>query len=111
MLIAPTTSVKLRLNGTVSDSLRRHIGQTWILITSTDITYVDKRAEEEKKRKADPQWYDLVYVDKRADEEKKRKADPQWYDLVYVDKRAEEEKKRKADPQWYDLVYVDKRAE
>jgi hypothetical protein len=77
-----------------------------MLMLKIDISYIDKRAEE-KKRKSDPQFYDVSYIDKRTEEEK-RKSDPQFYDISYIDKR-DEEKKRKSDPQFYDVSYIDKR--
>ncbi|PVH93818.1 hypothetical protein DM02DRAFT_676584 [Periconia macrospinosa] len=58
-------------------------------------------------------WYDITYIDKRAEEEKKRdaEADAAWYDITYIDKvkREAEEKKRKAGDPWYDITYIDKR--
>jgi hypothetical protein len=54
-----------------------------MLIAGTDISYIDKRAEEEK-RKSDPQFYDISYIDKRTEEEK-RKSNAQFYDISYID--------------------------
>jgi hypothetical protein len=41
-----------------------------------DTTYIDKakREEVDSKREAEAQWYDITYIDKRDEEEKKRKA-------------------------------------
>jgi uncharacterized protein (DUF849 family) len=84
----------------------KYVDPKTMLMSKIDISYIDKRTEEEK-RKSDPQFYDVSYIDKRTEEEK-RKSDPQFYDISYVDKR-DEEKKRKSDPQFYDISYIDKR--
>lgn len=68
------------------------------VLTSSDISYVDKKREVEYKRKAEAQWYDISYVDKKREAE--GKAEPQWYDISYVDKvKREAEDKRKAEAQ------------